>query len=745
MTETLEKAALRLLFVGPGVTLQDGGRHGYLRFGVTPAGPMDPLAFATVHHALGNAPDMTAIEVGLGGLHVTSEDAPLSVALAGGDFVVTLDDRRVPPSVRLRLEPGAVLRITPGETGAWCYLAVAGDMLVAPMLGSTATHTRSGFGGLDGRALVSGDRLGITAPRLMQAGVLQAPWLDRPGDVIRVVLGPQDDYFAADQVASFLDGPWMLSARGDRMAYFLDGPKLEHAKGFNIVSDGVAMGAIQVPGKGQPIILMADRQPTGGYPKIATVIGPDLGRLAQLRAGAPLRFQAVTIEQAVAARRAEAAELAAPIAVSPLRRSDFSSDFVRGLDLTDGVFDPAAMPVVTDADPHAAGKLTASERFEVLFDDGHFERRPAPALSALLLGCGRVEGRRVFAAGRDSAIHGGALTAADMRALAGFLDEAAACRAPAVLIFDGLAMVDGADALEAMLALHAAFRPAASPRIALVLGPCLGPDALLAARADIMVIATDAGFVANGGPDLVQRATNEILTGPEIGSAAIHAAGGGLVDAVAHDVAALLRARRLCDLLPDAEGAPVVSPDPVLRVAPSLDRLVSQEGHAAYDMREVLRATADGGDFLEIAAAGAANIVTGLARFGGRTVGVLANQPMVLGGALEAPALVKATGFVALCAFLNMPLLTLVDYPGLLPAAGQEGAALLRQAALLSRALAGFAPPRVTLMTGMMSAPAAGVMGVGQGVLYRWPSARIALGTTILPRETRRWIVEGLG
>ncbi len=722
--------------------MQDGGRHGYLRFGVTPAGPMDPLAFATVHHALGNAPDMTAIEIGLGGLHVTSEDAPLSVAMAGGDFVVTLDGRRVPPAVRLRLEPGAVLCITAGATGAWCYLAVAGDMQVPPMLGSTATHTRSGFGGLDGRALASGDRLAITAPRLMEAGVLAAPWLDRPGEVIRVLLGPQDDYFAGEQVASFLDGPWTLSARGDRMAYFLEGPKLEHAQGFNIVSDGIAMGAIQVPGEGQPIVLMADRQPTGGYPKIATVIGPDLGRLAQLRAGARLRFQAVTIEQAVAARRAEAAVLAAPVTLSPLRRRDFPSGFVRGLNLTDGVFHLAAK---TEQDPHAAGKLSAAERFGILFDDGRYERRLGPASPALLLGCGRVEGRAVYAAGRDGAVHSGALTPADMRALAGFLDEAADCRAPAVLIFDGLAMIDGTDALEAMLALQAAVQPTGAPRIALVLGPCLGSDALLAAQADIMIIATEGGFIASAGPDLVRKATNEILTGAEIGGAAIHAAGGGLVDAVAHDVAALLRARQLCDLLPDAERAPVASPDPAMRAAPSLDRLVPQEGTAVYDMREVLRATADGGDFLEIAALTAANIVTGLARFGGRTVGVLANQPLVLGGALDATALVKAAGFVALCASLKLPLLTLVDCPGLLPGPDQEAAGLLRQAALLSRALAVFESPRVTLITGMAAAPASGVMGIGRGVLYRWPSARIALGSVIPARDTRRWIVEGLG
>ncbi len=113
---------------------------------------------------------------------------------------------------------------------------------------------------------------------------LVAPWLDRPPEEIRVVLGPQDDFFSDDQIAAFLAGPWTVTTKGDRMACFLDGTPLTHARGYNIVSDGIAMGAIQVPGEGWPIVLMADRQSTGGYPKIATVIGPDLGRSRKPRA-----------------------------------------------------------------------------------------------------------------------------------------------------------------------------------------------------------------------------------------------------------------------------------------------------------------------------------------------------------------------------------------------------------------------------------------------------------------------------
>lgn len=331
--------ALRILSAGPGATLQDGGRRGYLRFGVTGAGPMDPLAFATANRAADAAADAPAIEVSLGGLELTAQGGDLSVAIAGGAFKVSLDGRALPAAALVRLKPDATLAIRAGAGGAWCYVAPAGRFDVAPVLGSVSTHTRSGLGGIGGRALAGGDLLPVSAPRTLDPSIATviAPWLDRPLAEIRVLLGPQDDYFSADQIAAFLAGPWTLSGRSDRMAYQLEGPKLAHAKGFNIVSDGIAFGAIQVPGAGQPIVLMADRQPTGGYPKIANVIGADLGRLAQLRPGARLRFRAVTLDEAVAARRADAAALAAPPVLVPLVRSELSSEFLLGLNLVDGV------------------------------------------------------------------------------------------------------------------------------------------------------------------------------------------------------------------------------------------------------------------------------------------------------------------------------------------------------------------------------------------------------------------------
>lgn len=331
-------ASLKILGAGPGVTLQDHGRDGYLRYGVTAAGPMDRLAHATANRALGNEAGAAAIEVSLGGIEVAAEGAPLSVAVAGGGFEVLLDGIKLPGWVRLELAPGAKLTLRAGTGGAWTYLAVAGTTDLPPFLGSLSTHTRSALGGLDGRGLKAGDTLPI-ADAKARAGAperLLAPWLKRPTDVIRAVLGPQDDYFSEDQLEVFRQGPWTVSPRSDRMAFRLDGPRLTHARGFNIISDGIAMGSIQVPGDGQPLALMADRQSTGGYPKIATIIAPDVGRLSQLRPNQAFRFETVSIAEAVAARRAEADALAAPMETEPVIRREFPSEFLLSVNLIGG-------------------------------------------------------------------------------------------------------------------------------------------------------------------------------------------------------------------------------------------------------------------------------------------------------------------------------------------------------------------------------------------------------------------------
>jgi biotin-dependent carboxylase-like uncharacterized protein len=338
-TET--QTVLAIVSAGPGATLQDAGRRGFLRFGVTGCGPMDPAAFATAQRALGNPPDAAAIEIPLGGLEVEARGGPLDLAVAGGGYAVALDGRALPSAVALRLEAGSRLSIRAGATGAWTYLAVAGAIDVPPVLGSRATHTRSHLGGLEGRALAAGDRLPIVGRRAVVPVPmeLEVPWLDASTAPIRVVLGPQDDFFAPDQIAAFLARDWRLSPRSDRMAYALDGEAPIHARGHDIVSDAVAHGAVQVPGSGLPFVLMADRQPTGGYPKIATVIGADLGRIAQIRPGAPVRFRAVSLAEAVAARRALADRLAAPLHLEPTVRDTFTAEFLLARGLVSGMID----------------------------------------------------------------------------------------------------------------------------------------------------------------------------------------------------------------------------------------------------------------------------------------------------------------------------------------------------------------------------------------------------------------------
>lgn len=334
-------SALAIEDAGPGVTVQDGGRKGYLRFGITAAGPMDPLLYATANRALGNALDATAIEISTGGLTVSAPEGPLGLALVSAGFRAMLDGQTLPQACAFTLAPSQTLTVRAGSIGAWGYLAIAGTIDLPPVLGSTATHTRSALGGLDGRGLRAGDRLAVSAPRSGDGAPqrLLAPWLERDPATIRVVLGPQDDFFAPDQITAFLERPWTVSPRGDRMACFVDGIPLTHAKGHDIVSDGVAMGAIQVPGNGLPIVLMADRQSTGGYPKIATVIGPDLGRLAQVQGGAMIRFAAVTVGEAVAARKAEADALKPDVAREPVLRTEFPAEFLLGLNLVSGVTD----------------------------------------------------------------------------------------------------------------------------------------------------------------------------------------------------------------------------------------------------------------------------------------------------------------------------------------------------------------------------------------------------------------------
>lgn len=297
-------AALRVETPGPLCTLQDLGRRGWRRFGIPVSGAMDPVALGVANALVGNPQDTAAVELTLIGGSFAVEGAPVRFAVAGGDFPLFIDDRPAATSCSHTLQPGQRLRIGSTRLGVRGYLAVAGGFAIEPVLDSLSTHVRSGLGGLDGKPLAAGDRLPLAAAELSGPDMWLPPE-HMPSDHprVRVVLGPQDDHFTARAIALFQEVDYTVSPQSDRMGYRLSGPPLEHTRGFDVISDAIVPGSIQVPGTGEPIVLMADAQTTGGYPKIATVIGADLPALGQRRPGDRLRFEAVTLEAAVAARR----------------------------------------------------------------------------------------------------------------------------------------------------------------------------------------------------------------------------------------------------------------------------------------------------------------------------------------------------------------------------------------------------------------------------------------------------------
>lgn len=290
-------------------TVQDAGRPGYRASGLPVAGAMDRLALAAANVLAGNAPGDAALEVTLAGGAYRFEVSVLA-ALAGADLSATLDGAALPAWGAFRAPAGAVLAFGAPRSGVRAYLAVRGGLGVPAVLGSRATYLRAKVGGLEGRALAAGDRLPLGRAR----GAARTPATLAPEEVppcgggatVRVLLGPQQDRFGDAGVAAFLGTPWRVTPQNDRMGYRLDGPAVPLAGGVaDILTDPVLPGAVQITGSGGPIVMMVDAQTTGGYAKIATVIGPDLRLVAQARSGDVLRFAACGQEEAVAALRAE--------------------------------------------------------------------------------------------------------------------------------------------------------------------------------------------------------------------------------------------------------------------------------------------------------------------------------------------------------------------------------------------------------------------------------------------------------
>lgn len=296
----MSRAEFLVEWAGPSTTIQDRGRPGFLRYGVPASGPMDRRGMAAAM-ALAGVDDAAAIEVGLGGLRLTCERGEAAFALAGGAFSVSLDGRPLGAWTVGRMTAGSRLAITPGVWGCWTYLVFAGALAARRWLGSRATHAPSGLGG---GMVTSGARLVVDAGGgRVQTGDAAWPAVHPRPDRYRLVLGPQDQLFTPSALEALLTAPFTVSRRFDRMGIALEGRRLDIAGSLDMPSEPIVRGAIQVPGQGDPVVLMADHQPTGGYPKIATLIGADQDSFAQLRPGDIARFAAVSAEEAVAAAR----------------------------------------------------------------------------------------------------------------------------------------------------------------------------------------------------------------------------------------------------------------------------------------------------------------------------------------------------------------------------------------------------------------------------------------------------------
>ncbi len=296
----MAEAQLAVSFAGPLVTFQDAGRRGHLRHGVAASGPMDRLAFDAAHAALGNLPAGTVIEVSLGGLVLSCTQGSVTISVTGGDFATDHGGAKGRSWQVLTLRQGDKLALRAGAAGSWAYVAFAGHLKAPMWLGYSATHAGSGLGG---GALSTGQVLRIddAAVREDREGEVERP--ARGDGPIRVVIGPQEHCFEASAAQTFTTQPYSVSDAYDRMGMRLKGPELPLKGALSIPSEPILRGSVQVSGDGVPTVLLADHQTTGGYPKIATVIAPDLDRLAQRRAGQTLRFETIPAAQAVAIAR----------------------------------------------------------------------------------------------------------------------------------------------------------------------------------------------------------------------------------------------------------------------------------------------------------------------------------------------------------------------------------------------------------------------------------------------------------
>jgi propionyl-CoA carboxylase beta chain len=402
---------------------------------------------------------------------------------------------------------------------------------------------------------------------------------------------------------------------------------------------------------------------------------------------------------------------------------------------------------------HGRGKLTARERIELLLDKGSFEefdmfvehrstdfgmdKAKIPG-DGVVTGWGTVNGRTVFVFAKDFTVFGGSLSEAHAQKITKIQDMALKMRAPIVGLFDA----GGARIQEGVAALGGygeVFRrnviaSGVIPQISVIMGPCAGGDVYSPAMTDFIFMVRDRSYMFVTGPDVVKTVTNETVTSEELGGAKVHTTKSSVADgAYDNDVEALLQVRRLIDFLPanNMDGVPELpSFDDPARVDDSLDTLIPDNPNKPYDMKELILKVVDEADFFEIQEAYAKNIITGFGRIEGRTVGFVANQPMVLAGVLDSDASRKAARFVRFCDAFNIPIVTFEDVPGFLPGTAQEYGGLIKHGAKLLFAYSEATVPLVTVITRKAFGGAYDVMAskhIGGDVNYAWPTAQIAV------------------
>ena len=402
---------------------------------------------------------------------------------------------------------------------------------------------------------------------------------------------------------------------------------------------------------------------------------------------------------------------------------------------------------------HAKGKLTARERLEVLLDEGSFEEydmyvthratefgmaSQKVAGDGVVTGWGTINGRMVYVFSQDFTVLGGSLSETHARKICKIMDMAVKNGAPVVGLNDsgGARIQEGVDSLAGYADVFKRNVDASGvvPQISVIMGPCAGGAVYSPAMTDFIFMVRDTSYMFVTGPDVVKTVTNEIVTAEELGGAGTHTSKSSVADgAFENDIEALEGVRRLFDFLPlNNRQAPPVRPfhDDPGRLDMRLDTLVPDSANKPYDMKELILAIADECDFFEIQEAYAGNIVTGLLRVEGQTVGVVANQPMVLAGCLDIDSSRKAARFVRFCDAFNIPLLTLVDVPGFLPGTAQEYGGVIKHGAKLLFAYSQATVPMVTLITRKAYGGAYDVMAskhIGADVNYAWPTAEIAV------------------